>query len=76
VLTVALVPSAPFFVVGDSDHTLVLVDGVSINSIDSLNGAVEYGLTSIALNDIEKAISLKNNKSRKQYIVIIVLLST
>jgi vitamin B12 transporter len=48
---------------GDSDHTLVLVDGVSINSIDSLNGAVEYGLTSIALNDIEKVEIIKNSGS-------------
>jgi vitamin B12 transporter len=48
---------------GDSDHTLVLVDGVSVNSIDSLNGAVEYGLTSIALNDIEKIEIIKNSGS-------------
>jgi outer membrane cobalamin receptor len=47
---------------GDSDHTLVLVDGVSVNSIDSLNGAVEYGLTSIALNDIEKIFFLRTTE--------------
>lgn len=48
---------------GDSDHTLVLIDGVSVNSADSLNGAVEYGLTSIALNDIEKVEIIKNSGS-------------
>ena len=48
---------------GDSDHTLVLVDGVSVNSIDSVNGAVEYGLTSIALNDIEKVEIIKGSGS-------------
>ncbi len=48
---------------GDSDHTLVLVDGVSVNSIDSLNGAVEYGLISIALNDIAKIEIIKNSGS-------------
>lgn len=48
---------------GDSDHTLVLIDGVSMNSADSLNGAVEYGLTSIALNDIEKVEIIKNSGS-------------
>ena len=48
---------------GDSDHTLVLVDGISVNSADSLNGAVEYGLTTIALNDIEKVEIIKNSGS-------------
>ncbi len=44
---------------GNSDHTLVLVDGVSVNSVGSLNGAVEHGLTTIALNDIEKVEIIK-----------------
>lgn len=48
---------------GHSDHTLVLVDGVSINSTASVNGAAEYGLTSIALNDIEKIEIIKGSGS-------------
>ena len=48
---------------GHSDHTLILVDGVNVNSPDSLNGAAEYGLTSIALNDIEKIEIIKNSGS-------------
>jgi vitamin B12 transporter len=48
---------------GHADHTLVLVDGVSINSIASVNGAAEYGLTSIALNDIEKIEIIKGSGS-------------
>ena len=48
---------------GHSDHTLILVDGVRVNSADSLNGAAEYGLTNIALNDIEKVEIIKNSGS-------------
>ena len=48
---------------GHSNHTLVLLDGVSINSASSLNGAVEYGLSTIALNDIEKIEIVKNSGS-------------
>ncbi|BBB22607.1 iron complex outermembrane recepter protein [Abyssogena phaseoliformis symbiont OG214] len=48
---------------GHSNHTLVLVDGVSINSTASINGAVEYGLTSIALNDIKKIEIIKGSGS-------------
>ncbi|WXU00816.1 MAG: Vitamin B12 transporter BtuB [Catillopecten margaritatus gill symbiont] len=43
----------------ESRHTLVLVDGVKINPPNSTDGAVEYGLTSIALNDIEKVEIIK-----------------
>ncbi len=48
---------------GHADHTLVLVDGVSINSTASINGAAEYGLTSITLNDIEKIEIIKGSGS-------------
>ncbi len=48
---------------GESDHTLVLLDGVSVNSADSINGAVEYGLTNIALSDIAKIEVIKNSGS-------------
>ena len=48
---------------GHSNHTLVLLDGVSMNSASSLNGAVEYGLSTIALNDIEKVEVVKNSGS-------------
>lgn len=43
----------------ESRHTLVLVDGVKINPPNSTDGAVEYGLTSVALNDIEKVEIIK-----------------
>ena len=39
---------------GRSEDTLFVLDGVSMTSADSLNGAIEYGLTTIPLNDIEK----------------------
>ncbi|SMM97895.1 TonB-dependent receptor [uncultured Candidatus Thioglobus sp.] len=45
------------------EHTLVLVDGVSINDISSPSGAVAYGLTNIALNDIEKIEIIKGSGS-------------
>ncbi|SMN11363.1 TonB-dependent receptor; Outer membrane receptor for ferrienterochelin and colicins [uncultured Candidatus Thioglobus sp.] len=48
---------------GNSNHTLVLVDGVSINDISSPSGAVSYGLTNIALNDIEKIEIIKGSGS-------------
>lgn len=46
-----------------SEHTLFVVDGVSIVSANSLNGAVEYGLTNIPINDIEKIEIIKNSGS-------------
>ncbi|CAC9451632.1 hypothetical protein [uncultured Gammaproteobacteria bacterium] len=46
-----------------SEHTLFIVDGVSIVSANSLNGAVEYGLTNIPINDIEKVEIIKNSGS-------------
>jgi vitamin B12 transporter len=39
---------------GRSEDTLFVLDGVSMTNADSLNGAIEYGLTTIPLNDIEK----------------------
>lgn len=48
---------------GNSDHTLFLVDGVSVNDIGSVNGAIEYGLVNIALNDIEKIGIVKSSGS-------------
>ncbi|CAB5503305.1 TonB-dependent receptor plug domain-containing protein [Bathymodiolus thermophilus thioautotrophic gill symbiont] len=47
----------------ESDHTLVLVDGVSINDISSVDGAVGYGLKNIPLNDIEKIEIIKGSGS-------------
>ena len=48
---------------GNSNHTLILVDGMRVNGPESSNGAVEYGLTSIALNDIEKVEIIKGSGS-------------
>jgi len=47
----------------ESYHTLVIVDGVSIHDIDANKGAVQYGLTSISLNDIEKVEIIKGSGS-------------
>ncbi len=47
----------------DSHHTLVLVDGVRMNPANSGKGAIEYGLTSISLNDIEKIEIVKGSGS-------------
>jgi len=44
---------------GDSHHVLVLVDGIKMNPVNSGKGAIEYGLTSISLNDIEKVEIVK-----------------
>ena len=48
---------------GDSHHTLVLVDGVKMSPVGSGKGAIEYGLTSIPLNDIEKIEIVKGSSS-------------
>jgi vitamin B12 transporter len=48
---------------GPSNHTLVIVDGVKMNPPNSTNGAVEYGLTDVALNDIEKIEIVKGSGS-------------
>jgi vitamin B12 transporter len=48
---------------GDSHHTLVLVDGVKMNPVNSGKGAIEYGLTSISLDDIEKIEIVKGSGS-------------
>jgi len=48
---------------GNSEHTLFLVDGVSVNDISSPNGAISNGLASIALNDIEKVEIIKGSGS-------------
>ncbi len=48
---------------GDAHHTLVLVDGVKMNPVGSGKGAIEYGLTSIPLNDIEKVEIVKGSSS-------------
>ena len=48
---------------GNSNHTLVLLDGVKINSADSLNGAIEFNLNTLSLNDIEKIEIIKGNAS-------------
>ncbi len=48
---------------GHSNHTLILVDGVKINSASSQNGAAEYGLANVALNDIEKIEIVKGSGS-------------
>ena len=47
----------------EARHTLVLVDGVSVNDISSTDGAVGTGLLSVALNDIEKVEIIKNSGS-------------
>ncbi len=46
-----------------SEHTLFVVDGVSIVSANSLNGAIEYGMNNIPLNDIEKIDIIRNSGS-------------
>ncbi|SMN15645.1 TonB-dependent receptor [uncultured Candidatus Thioglobus sp.] len=43
----------------ESDHTLVLIDGVSVNDVSSVGGAVGHGLKVIPLNDIEKIDIIK-----------------
>ncbi len=48
---------------GHSNHTLILVDGIKINSASSQNGAAEYGLANVALNDIEKIEIVKGSGS-------------
>ncbi|MDC9727301.1 MAG: TonB-dependent receptor [Candidatus Thioglobus sp.] len=48
---------------GPSNHTLVVVDGVKINPPNSTNGAVEYGLTNVPINDIEKIEIVKGSGS-------------
>ncbi|KAA0441153.1 MAG: TonB-dependent receptor [Candidatus Thioglobus sp.] len=45
----------------EARHTLVLIDGVSVNDISSPDGAVGYGLKNIALNDIEKIEIIKGS---------------
>jgi len=47
----------------ESDHTLVLIDGASVNDISSVGGAVGYGLKVISLNDIEKVEIIKGSGS-------------
>jgi vitamin B12 transporter len=47
----------------EARHTLVLVDGVSINDISSTDGAVGYALKSVSLNDIEKIEIIKGSAS-------------
>jgi len=44
---------------GKADHTLILVDGVSVIGADSLNGEIGHGLRAIALGDIEKIDIIK-----------------
>ncbi len=46
-----------------SEHTLFVVDGVSMVSANSLNGAIEYGMNNIPLNNIEKIDIIKNSGS-------------
>ncbi len=48
---------------GESHHTLFLVDGVSINDLSDSNKAISYGLTGIALSDIEKIEIVKGSGS-------------
>ncbi|WP_428087208.1 TonB-dependent receptor plug domain-containing protein [Candidatus Thioglobus sp.] len=45
------------------EHTLFLVDGISINDISSVNGAISNGLADIALSDIEKIDIIKGSGS-------------
>jgi len=47
----------------EAGHTLVLVDGVGVNDISSVSGAVGYGLKNISLNDIEKVEIVKGSGS-------------
>ena len=47
----------------EARHTLVLVDGVSINDISSTDGAVGYALKGVSLNDIEKIEIIKGSSS-------------
>jgi vitamin B12 transporter len=47
----------------EARHTLVLVDGVSVNDISSPDAAVGYGLKVIPLNDIEKIEIIKGSGS-------------
>ncbi len=44
-------------------HTLVLVDGVSINDISTPDGAAGYGLSTISINNIEKVEIIKGSGS-------------
>ncbi|MDC0920111.1 TonB-dependent receptor [Candidatus Thioglobus sp.] len=48
---------------GPSNHTLIIVDGARMNPPNSTNGAIEYGLTDIILNDIEKIEIVKGSGS-------------
>jgi vitamin B12 transporter len=48
---------------GESNHTLFIIDGVKLNSANSLNGGIEYGLRNIPLNDIEKIEIIKGSGS-------------
>lgn len=48
---------------GNSEHTLFLVDGVSINDISSPNGAIANRLSNIMLNDIKTVEIIKNSGS-------------
>ena len=48
---------------GNSNHTLVLVDGVRANGPESQNGAIENGLANIPLNNIEKIEVIKGSGS-------------
>ncbi len=47
----------------EARHTLVLVDGVSINDISSTDGAPGYGLSTISINNIEKIEIIKGSGS-------------
>ena len=47
----------------EARHTLVLVDGVNIHDISSTDAAVGYGLSTIAINDIEKVDIVKGSGS-------------
>ncbi|SFV87411.1 Outer membrane vitamin B12 receptor BtuB [hydrothermal vent metagenome] len=47
----------------NSNHTLVLIDGVSIHDISSTGGSAGYGLANISLNDIEKIEIIKGSGS-------------
>ncbi len=53
---------------GHSNHTLILVDGIKINSASSQNGAAEYGLANVALNDIENIIGIKKYPEKHEKI--------
>ena len=47
----------------EARHTLFLVDGVNIHDISSTDAAAGYGLSTIALNDIEKVDIIKGSGS-------------